>query len=91
MSHPRVTRDSCYFQFHYLHISCFVIGRMFYRFLQCLDLLKTENNKYVMMFSRAIISFDKFLLEKLVVANLMENSTDSVIKSENLDFVKETI
>ena len=43
-----------------------------------------------MMFSRAIISFDKFLLEKLVVANLMENSIYSVIESENLDFVKET-
>ena len=63
---------------------------MFHPFLPCLDLLKTENNKYIMMFSRAIISFDKFLLEKLVVANLMENSIYSVIESENLDFVKET-
>jgi hypothetical protein len=53
-------------------------------FLTCLDLLKTENTKYVMMFSRALIGFDKFLLEKLVVANLMKNSTVSVKEPENL-------
>lgn len=61
---------------------------MFYRFLPNLDLLKTGNNKYVMMFSRAIISVDKFLLEKLVVANLMENTTDSLIEPENLIWLR---
>ena len=57
---------------------------MFHRFLTCLDILKTENNKYVMMFSRALISLDKFLLEKLVVANLMKNSSDFLVEPENL-------
>lgn len=77
-----------FFLFHYFHISCFVIGRIFYRFLPCLYLLKTENSKYVKMFSRAIIWVHKFLLEKLVVANLMENSTDSVIEPENLNCLR---
>ena len=57
---------------------------MFHRFLTCLDILKTENNKYVMMFSWALISLDKFLLEKLVVANLMKNSSDFLVEPENL-------
>jgi hypothetical protein len=49
-----------------------------------------KHDKYVMKFSRRIFSFNKVLVEKLIVAKLMKNFTESVIEHENLNFVKET-